>query len=119
MADLVGRRLGGRLPLPWNRHKVRAACVHAAGPSPGAPGQGSRPCLQSWPGSAAFVVCGTLAALCYLQHFRKYQLAARPSAAAVALVAAASGVVESLPITEWDNLTVGCCAMGLSALLLQ
>ena len=64
------------------------------------------------------MAAGGLAALWYQANLRDFLPASQHGVAATWLVAAACGLVESLPIEEWDNLTVGAAGMLLSTLVL-
>ncbi|ELR20703.1 phytol kinase 2, putative [Acanthamoeba castellanii str. Neff] len=94
-ADLAGRKYGGAARLPHNRSK-------------------------SWAGSCAFFVA-SLAFQCAYAHLFHAQGWLRvglaqslPTIVAVTLV---STVVESLPVSDWDNLTVSLAAWGCHKLL--
>ena len=94
-ADLAGRKYGGAARLPHNRSK-------------------------SWAGSCAFFVA-SLAFQCAYAHLFHTQGWLRvglaqslPTIVAVTLV---STVVESLPVSDWDNLTVSLAAWGCHRLL--
>ena len=82
MADLVGRRFGGNSPLPWNRRK-------------------------SLHGSLAFFAAALASALAFCAWFHAIGLLPYMlDPARLALVTLVGTLVESLPVEEWDNLTV-------------
>ncbi|KAL4444228.1 hypothetical protein ABPG75_011965 [Micractinium tetrahymenae] len=99
LADVVGRRLGSGNPLPWNPEK-------------------------SWAGSAAMFLggLGMSAGLISLFCSQGYLECDMPAtAAAVAVIALAATVVESLPVNRMvdDNLSVPGVAAFLGVLFLQ
>lgn len=98
VAELVGRRLGGSNPLPHNPEKSLA-------------------------GSLACFVGGFLTALLYLSIFNwsgSLQMTADTGLGVIRLllVSAIGAVVESLPVKDWDNLTVSLGVAILSQALL-
>ncbi|PSC75328.1 putative phytol kinase chloroplastic [Micractinium conductrix] len=99
LADIVGRRLGGGNPLPWNQEK-------------------------SWAGSAAMFAGGLSMALGLISFFSYlgFLEAEMPAmAATVAVIALAATAVESLPVNQTvdDNLSVPGVAAFLGVLFLQ
>ncbi len=93
-ADLVGRRWG-QVKLPWNGGK-------------------------SWAGSAAFflsslVFTGAFVALFHARGW--FDVSARAYLPTVLAVSAGATLVESLPIAEWDNVTVFLTALLLGYLV--
>jgi len=96
LADVLGRRFGRRR-LPHNPTK-------------------------SWVGSTAMFVGGFVLAAAMLLVFQAGGLLRdpRPMAdwlASVAIVAAGSTIVESLPVRDLDNLTISATAVGLGLLV--
>lgn len=97
LADVVGRRWGRR-PLPHNPDK-------------------------SWEGSLAMFVGGFSLAAWMTGVFQSAGLLPPPAAwaarlPALAVIAVACAVVESLPLADVDNLTITATAVGLGLLLL-
>ncbi|MDP2435038.1 MAG: hypothetical protein Q8P67_04795 [archaeon] len=80
-ADLLGRRFGRNYPLPWNRSK-------------------------SVVGSAAFFLSALGGSLWMCRWFASLGFLHAPSPSSLAAVTLAATFVESLPIPDWDNLTV-------------
>jgi dolichol kinase len=98
LADIVGRRLGGSNPLPWNPAK-------------------------SWAGSAAMVAGGfgmSMALIAWFGATGHLRLDPARAAAAVAAISVAAAAMESLPINQTvdDNLSVPAVAAALGMLLL-
>lgn len=75
--------------------------------------------MQSWPGSIAFVLAAALTSQWYLHTLGGYLAPQGASPAAVWLTAAGAALVESLPVAEWDNLTVGCSSAVLAVMLMH
>ncbi|CAG9467391.1 unnamed protein product [Pedinophyceae sp. YPF-701] len=97
-ADIVGRRLGGKARIPWNPKKSVA-------------------------GSAAMFVAGLCMSVAFLQYFTSlgYMNAdVAGSLPALAAVAAAATLVESLPVSDKldDNLSVPLATYVAGFLLL-
>jgi len=107
LAEVLGRRWGQRLPLPWNRNKT-------------------------WAGCAGFLLGGLCSAYGLLAYFMHEgflsSLQATPSGPTestallqrIVAISAACAIVESLPTPTWlnDNLTVPATAAALGAALL-
>lgn len=71
--------------------------------------------MQSWPGSLACAVAGFFTTAAYISLFRALGYITSPKEATstnrVLLVSSISALVESLPVQEWDNLTVSLAAL--------
>lgn len=80
-ADLIGRQFGGSNPLPWSKKK-------------------------SFAGSLGFFCTGFVCTAVFLQWFAQHGLLWMPSYQDLALVSLIATVVESLPVQDWDNITV-------------
>jgi len=94
-ADIIGRRFGAA-KLPFSREK-------------------------SWAGSAAMLVGSFVFAFAFVWLFAAlgyYALEVGRVAWAIALIALAATVVESLPFHDIDNITVTIVAVGLGLFLL-
>ena len=78
--------------------------------------------MQSWAGSIACLLGGSIAAVAVLLHF--HSLGCFPAELAVTelvwktlLVATGGAAVEALPIAEYDNLTVACSSAAIARVL--
>lgn len=98
LADIVGRRLGQRAKLPFNKDK-------------------------SWAGSAAMFAGGLVFSLVYIFWFSaagyfSVPLQTGTVALFVAFICLAAAVVEALPIPDIDNLSITAVALLLGQFLL-
>jgi phytol kinase len=94
LADIVGRRFGGR-PLPWNRGKT-------------------------WAGSLGMLAGGWVFAAAILAVYVAREVFPGPATSylpAVTWIALAGALVESLPLSDIDNITVTATAVLLGLLL--
>lgn len=99
LADIVGRRLGGSNPLPWNPAK-------------------------SWAGTVAMLLGGFSVAMALIWFFAAtgyLHLDMAPTATAVATISLVAAIIESLPINQTvdDNLSVPGVAAVMGVMLLQ
>ncbi|HET7009375.1 MAG TPA: phosphatidate cytidylyltransferase [Anaerolineales bacterium] len=96
LADIVGRRWG-RARLPWNSTK-------------------------SWLGSAAMFLGGFVFALAFVAAFNALEvlepaLEMTSATGKIALISLAAAIVESLPLSDVDNLTITGTAIALGGIL--